>query len=281
MALGKGLSALIPEKSQKKDEGTMAVKTSLISDNKLQPRTNYDAAKLNQLKESIRANGLLQPILVRPKDGGYEVVAGERRLKAARALGLEEVPVVVKNVSDKESLVLALIENIQREELNPIEEAKAFKKLLEDFNVNQETIAFSVGKDRTTISNTLRLLNLPTFVQNALAEGALSMGHARALVGIESGKEIKRVYELIVVNSLSVRDVEKLVMSTSKKESRREKIKQQKRHEIVVLEESLQKVFGTRVSVDSKNSKGKIIIDYYSLEDLERILNLLKRLINE
>lgn len=282
MALGKGLSALIPEKSaQRKEEGALFIKTSSISDNKFQPRVNYDEDKLSELKASIKQNGLLQPILVRPTDNGYEVVAGERRLKAVRALGLEEIPVIVKDVSDQESLVLALIENIQREELNPIEEARAFKKLLEEFSLNHETIASSVGKDRTTISNALRLLSLPDFVQKGLAEGLVTMGHARTLVGIESEREVRRIFDLIVSGGLSVRDTEKTVMTTAKKESRRAKTNEYKKQEIVALEELLQKMFGTKVHVESKNSKGKIIIEYYSLSDLERILNLLKRSANE
>lgn len=278
MALGKGLSALIPEKSNRKnEEGVFLVKTATISDSSQQPRSNYDSEKLNQLKESIKENGMLQPILVRPTDKGFEVVAGERRLKAARALGLEDIPVVVKNISDKESLVLALIENIQREELNPIEEAKAFEKLMKDFSFSQEDVAASVGKDRATISNALRLLSLPAFVQTALMDGVVSMGQARTLIGIASERETRKIFDEIVQGGLSVREVEKLVMGTAKKESRRAKTQQRKSHEILMLEESLQKVFGTKVEVQAKKEKGKIIIDYYSLSDLERILNYLKK----
>ena len=162
-ALGKGLSALIPKKtgSQDKSESVLYLKTSSIRDNSLQPRTNYNDDKLNDLKASIKEKGVLQPILVREKDGQYEVVAGERRLKAVRGLGLEEIPAIVKEVTDREAFVIALIENIQREELNPIEEAEAYNKLIKEFDYTQEEVAQSVGKDRSTISNLLRVLKLP------------------------------------------------------------------------------------------------------------------------
>src|SRR3989338_3809460 len=208
-ALGKGLSALIPEKTgQSKGEAVVYLKTSSVLDNRLQPRTNYNDEKLNDLKASIKEKGILQPILVRLKDGRHEVVAGERRLKAARSLNVPEIPAIVREVSDQEALVLALIENIQREELNPIEEAEAYKKLIEEFHYTQDMVAESVGKDRSTITNLLRLLKLPAEIQQSVYDGELSVGHARALLSVESLVEQKKLFDLAVKKGLSVREIE-------------------------------------------------------------------------
>lgn len=276
-ALGKGLSALIPEK---KDVGRKEVitllKASDVKNNSVQPRTNYDQAKLDELKASIKEKGLLQPILVREKNGSYEVIAGERRLRAARELNLEEIPVVIKNVDDQEALVLALIENIQREELNAIEEAEAYKKLIEEFQFSQDHVAQSVGKDRSTISNLLRLLKLPSEIQKSLYDGQLTMGHARALLAIESSPEQKRLFDIIVKKGISVRELENLVKSQSKKESRRAKTNVKLPH-FLALEEGLQKLLGTKVRINTQKKRGQISIDYYSTEDLERIIKIIIR----
>src|SRR3990167_4742512 len=179
-ALGKGLSALIPEKAEvKAGEKVAEINIRSIKFNSQQPRKNYDDEKLQELISSIKEKGVLQPILVRPKGENYEVIAGERRLRAALALNLEKVPVVIRPASDQEALVLALIENIQREELNPIEEAQAFRKLIEEFSYTQESVAQSVGKDRSTITNLLRLLKLPQSIQEGIAKGVISEGHGR------------------------------------------------------------------------------------------------------
>lgn len=276
-ALGKGLSALIPEREEKRGEAVLYLKTSVLKDNSLQPRTNYDDAKLNELKASIKEKGIFQPILVREKNGNYEVVAGERRLRAARALGLEEVPAIVKKVNDQEALVISLVENIQREELNPIEEAEAFKRLIEEFNYTQDAVAQSVGKDRSTISNTLRLLKLPKDMQASIYNGTISFGHARALLGVESIAEQKRLYALTIKKNLSVRELESLARGESKISSRREKIKKGQDHEIVALQEELQRTLGTKVRLQHQKKRGKIIIEYYSIDDLERILKIIKK----
>ena len=186
-ALGKGLSALIPERKAAESGETVArLKTESIIDNRLQPRTVYDDDKLNDLKASIKEKGVLQPILVRSKGAQYEVIAGERRLKAARALGLDEIPAIIRDVSDQEAFVIALIENIQREELNPIEEAEAYHKMIEEFGYTQEAVAQSVGKDRTTVTNLLRILKLPADMRGSISGGQISVGHARALLAIEN-----------------------------------------------------------------------------------------------
>lgn len=277
-ALGKGLSALIPKTGgQDRNEFVLYLKTSSIRDNSLQPRTNYDDDKLNDLKASIKEKGVLQPILVREKDGQYEVVAGERRLKAVRALGLEEIPAIVKEVTDREAFVIALIENIQREELNPIEEAEAYNKLIKEFDYTQEEVAKSVGKDRSTISNLLRVLKLPPEIRKSVYDGELSVGHARTLLGVDMPTEQKRLFALIIKKGLSVRELENLVQSKNKRGSRRIKPQAVKDHEVVALEEDLQKTLGTKVRVTTQKKRGKITIEYYSLDDLDRIIRLIKK----
>lgn len=274
-ALGRGLAALIPEKVEKREESVVSIKTQEISDNKFQPRTNFDDAKFNELKSSIKEKGILQPILVREKDGGYEVIAGERRLKAARALNLENVPALVKKVTDQEALVIALIENIQREELNPIEEAEAYKRLIEEFNFSHEAIAQNVGKDRSTITNLLRLLKLSNDIQKSIYAGQLSVGHGRALLSLEIPAEQDRIFKLTVKKGLSVREVENLIKTIVSGGARREKGKKIKSHEVLALEEELQKVMGTKVRIMPQKKRGKIVIEYYSFDDLDRIIRLI------
>ncbi len=276
--LGKGLSALIPEnKGLDVQEGIKFLNVLSIQDNSLQPRTDYDEASLEELKASIKEKGVLQPILVRLKNGQYEVVAGERRLRAVRALGIKEVPVVVKELTDQETLVVALVENIQREDLNPIEEAEAFRRLIEEFHYTQEKVAQSVGKDRTTVSNLLRLLKLPKIVQEYVYSNKISMGHARALLGVEGEKNVVSLANLIIEKNLSVREVEDIVRKGKESSFSQKKNVSVKGHEILALEEDLQKVLGTKVNVHAKNKKGKLVIEYYSLEDLDRIVGLIKK----
>lgn len=272
-ALGKGLSALIPEQNiDVKGQSVAYLDISRINDSSVQPRTNYDQEKLDELKTSINEKGVLQPILVRKMGNNYEVVAGERRLRASRQLGLSEVPVLITEVSDKEALVMALVENIQREELNPIEEAQAFKKLIEEFQYTQEQVAQSVGKDRSTISNLIRLLRLPDEIKKSVYDQKLSVGHARALLGVETFIDQINLYKKVIKNDLSVRELENLISRTSEASSRREKKIKSKDSQIVTLEENLQKLLGTKVSVLSKKKRGKIVIEYYSHGDLDRII---------
>ena len=278
--LGKGLLALISEKNENnraKEEYVAYIKTELIRDNSQQPRTNYDDTKLNDLKASIKEKGVLQPILVRKKDNGFEVIAGERRLRAARALNMNEIPVIVREATDQEALVIALVENIQREELNPIEEAEAYKRLIEEFLYTQETVAQSVGKDRSTVSNLLRLLKLPKDIQKNIYNGNISVGHARALLSLESLSEQSRIVEFILKKGLSVREVEKLVKQETKLNNVQEKKEKTKANDIVFLEEELQRMLGTKVRIDAQKKRGKIVIEYYSLDDLERIMKSIKK----
>jgi len=278
-ALGKGLSALIPDKDRSDSiagEVVAYLKTSSIRDNKFQPRTDYDENKLKDLMESIKEKGIIQPILVREiEEGGYEVIAGERRIKAARALNMEDIPAIIKSVNDEEALIIALIENVQREDLNPIEEAQAYKRLIENFNLNQEDVAKAVGKDRSTISNIMRLLKLPDEIQQLVYGGDITMGHARALLALESSDDIKKFFAKIKEKSLSVRELENLIQSQEGK-PRRVKKKGERDHEIVALEEELQKALGTKVRIKANKKRGKVIIEYYSLDDLDRIIRKIK-----
>jgi ParB family transcriptional regulator, chromosome partitioning protein len=278
--LGKGLSALIPANSdQSSTDNVSYIKTALIKDNSLQPRTHYDEAKLAELAASIKEKGVLQPILVRKLGTEYEVIAGERRLRAARSLNLESVPAVVRVATDREALVLALVENIQREELNAIEEAQSFRKLIDEFNFSQEDVAKSIGKDRSTVNNLLRLLKLPEEIQKAVFAGQLSTGHARALLAVEDKKLQNKIFNDVIANGLSVREVEKLVKIVGEDSVLVEKAKktEPKNPDVVSLEEDLRRSLGTKVSVLAKNKKGKIVIEYYSLSDLDRIIGILKK----
>lgn len=285
MALGKGLSALIPEKTQdiindtsQSISNVKEIEVSSIQDNRFQPRQNYDETRLIELMESIKAKGFLQPIVVRKFKDGYEVIAGERRLKAARKLGLEKIPVLVKEATDKEVLELALVENIQREDLNPIEKAISYQRFIEEFGYAQEDVAKAIGKDRVTVSNLLRLLKLPNEIRNAIIDGKISEGHARALVSIDDLNTQMMVFWEILNKGLSVRDVEarvRRIMSTGKAHSKKRVAL--KDPEILVLEEELRHLFGTKVIVDNKRgNKGRLLIEYYSLQDFDRILSVMR-----
>ena len=289
-ALGKGLSALISKKSSEtatnknipsleiNSSGDIAyVKTISILENRFQPRQKYDESKLAELKASIKEKGVLQPILVRRHEDGYEVVAGERRLKAAKAIGLQEVPVIIKNVTDREALVLALVENIQREELNAIEEALGFKRLMEEFQFTQESIAEAIGKDRSTVTNLLRLLRLPEEIQKQVADDKISMGHARALLSLEDTSIQKKMAQFIIDKGLSVRQIEELVKKAHQGQNIVQAAKtKSKNRDIEILEEELRKILGTKVFIEDKKGKGKLVVEYYTLDDLDRILGILR-----
>ena len=284
MALGRGLSALISEKKDVVEEqaGALQVATALIKDNRLQPRQTYDVVKIDELAASIKDKGLLQPIVVRRAGEGYEVIAGERRLKAARQLGLEKVPVIVKEADDQEALVLALIENIQREELNPIEEAESFRRLIEEFKHTQEDVARMVSKDRATVANLVRLLKLPKEIQKAVADGKLTTGHARPLLSIQDAAVQREIFDRILAKGFSVREVEEQVkaLSEGKKPAKKTAAPRStmKDPELASLEEELRRVFGTKVEIHNKRgNKGRLVIEYYSLNDFDRILEVVRK----
>jgi len=279
--LGLGLEALLGPKVSDTprpagDSPPATLKLAVLQPGKYQPRTRMDEGSLYELAESIKSQGIMQPILVRHKNDGYEVVAGERRLRAAQSLGLEEIPALIKDVSDEEALVLALIENIQREELNPIEEGKAYKRLMDEFHLNQEQVADAVGKERPTVSNILRLLKLPQAVQDAVAKKMISMGHARTLLSIEDKDKQYQVFLQFLEGGISVRQAEQISKASFSDEKRKKSKPADRDHEIVRLEEELQRVLGTKVKIDAQKKRGKIVIEYYSLEDLDRILEKIR-----
>lgn len=277
-ALGRGLESLIP--SINKSHGVDSVVTiplNKIKPNRFQPRKKFNEEKLKDLADSIKKHGLAQPILVAASvvPGEYEIIAGERRFRASKLAGKKDIKAIVKQFADdKQRFDLALIENIQRENLDPIEEAKAFKRLIEEFEHTHDQIAEVVGKERSVISNTLRLLSLPDDVQSLISEGKITPGHGRMLAGIESLEEITRIVNRILNENLSVRTVEKLA---SELKSEKKAVKQKKQEiELVHLKENLQRKFGSKVNITGNSKKGKIEIYYYSLADLERIINELK-----
>lgn len=273
--LGKGLSALMPKRSV--DSGAKVVNLDIgeIEFSHLQPRQQVSAEKLDELSASIKEKGVIQPVLVRPKqEGGYELIAGERRLRAAKKLGFTQLPAIIKDVQDAEALQLSLIENIQREELNPLEEAQAYQQLISQFGFTQEKIARVVGKGASFVSNTLRLLKLPKEIQAALRQGMISMGHARTILALKGLDEQDRLFKRTITQRLSVRELETLVAKRVGT-TRRKKISGRDPH-LVALEEQLQRMLGTKVRILAGRKRGRIILEYYSLNDLERILKLLK-----
>ena len=273
-ALGRGLSALIPDAAPPgAGERALDVDSDLLRPNKFQPRTNIDDSKIEELARSIRSNGIIQPIVVRKVDGGYEIVAGERRWRASQRAGLLKVPVVVRDIPEDRLLASALIENIQREDLNPIEEAHAYRRLADEYQLTQEQIADAVGKDRSSIANFLRLLRLPQEVRANLGSGALSMGHARALLGLPDETSQLRVARDVVAKNLSVRETEALVKKATQPAAPKEPA--QKDVHTRAAEEKLRFVLGTRVRIERKRKGGSIEIDFESEDELQRLFEAL------
>ncbi|MDP2043720.1 MAG: ParB/RepB/Spo0J family partition protein [Candidatus Omnitrophota bacterium] len=278
-ALGKGLSALIPEKvleSAAHKEEIIYVQSGQIKPNPFQPREDFNQQNIEELAQSIKEKGIIQPLLVRRRGDNYELIAGERRLRAANSLGLKEIPIIVRDVTDQDSLELALIENIQREDLNPIEEAHAYQHLIDKFKVTQEKISEVLGKARVTITNTLRLLKLPHEIQEEMKKGRISFAHGRALLEIEDANHQRSLAQEIIAKGLSVRELESLI-KTSRPKSLKRKIGQGQREPIVaVLEEQLQHALATKVRISKRKKRGHINIEFYSQEDLERIVKVIK-----
>ena len=272
--LGKGLSALIPDIEEDKTRNVTEINLKDIKKNPYQPRKNIDDEKLKEMLQSIREHGVIQPVLVRKVDQGYELVAGERRIRAAQLAKLEKIPAVIRDFNENEMLEISLIENIQRENLNPLEEAEAYKRLMEEFGFNQEKIAERLGKSRPVIANTLRLLSLEEKVKSYLKEGKISAGHARALASIEEMELQREVAEEILKKNLTVRKVEE-VLQQLKKKKEKEEIPPPKKPKadpfLLDLEEKLCRYFGTKVKIVEGKNKGKVEIEYYSPGELERI----------
>ena len=274
-ALGKGLEALIPDHRRDAGEGdgrVIEVIVDEIAANPYQPRSRVNETSLEDLRQSISEKGVLQPVIVRRKSGRFELVAGERRLRAAKLANLKAIPAIVKPVSDSEALEIALVENLQREDLNPIDEARGYKELINRFELTQEQLATKLGRDRSTIANMLRLLNLPKQVRSGLEEGKITMGHARALLGLEDPKQIEGVYRTILHRGLSVRQVEALIRRRLKAKNRRTRTAPAVDTELGRIEEDLMRKLGTRVRVISHGGHGRIEIEFYSNDDLTRIL---------
>jgi len=275
-ALGKGLQALLPEKKtlvwkvEQDGQAISMVPLKQIIPNRYQPRTIFVEDELEGLAQSIKEHGVLQPIVVRRKgDGVYELIAGERRLRAATLAGLTTIPALVRNSNDEKSLALALVENIQRQNLNPMEEAKAYSRLMGEFGLTQDLVASSVGKDRSTIANILRLLTLPKEVQQFIESGNLSLGHAKVLAGVSSPSIQLQIAKRIVSGQLSVRQTEQLLARQKSEGSGKQlKVVPNKYHH---LEDQLRKHFGTKVQVKAAAKGGQLVIHYYSDEELDRI----------
>lgn len=284
--LGKGLDALIPntiektnskskeDKSNEKNPGDKLVKITMIEPNREQPRKNFDEDSLLELAESIKQFGLLQPILVQDKGTYYEIIAGERRWRAAKLAGIKEVPVIIRNLTEQEIVEISLIENIQREDLNPIEEAMAYKRLLTEFNLKQDEVAERVSKSRTAVTNSIRLLKLCDEVQQMIIDDMITTGHARALISIEDSEKQYMIAQKIFDEKLSVRDVEKLMKELNKPVKENKEPKKNEKLEIIYdeIEEKIKQSLGTKVVISSKgNGAGKVEIEFYSHDDLEKI----------
>lgn len=274
--LGKGLSALFEDNSVEEQIGSGAVKLKIfdIEPNKNQPRKYFDEEALSELSSSIAEHGILQPIVVRPiAETGYQIVAGERRWRAARLAGLTEVPVIIKELTDKQVMELALIENLQREDLNPIEEAEGYKALMETHELTQETVAKRVGKSRSAVANSMRLLNLPESVREMARDGRISAGHARTLLAFEDVETVKAVANEIIEKGLSVRDVEKL----AQKKPAAEKTAKIKRRDSFYdeVELALSSELGRKIKVNKGRGKGTIEIEFYGKDDLKELANLI------
>ena len=290
--LGRGIGNLIPEETKDekdvvvkevvkevvvKEPAEVKVRISQVEPNKEQPRKYVDEDALIELSESIKQYGVLQPLLVQKKDNYYEIIAGERRWRAAKLAGVKEIPVVIKDYSDQEVMEIALIENIQREDLNPIEEAQAYQRLIKDYRLKQDEVAEKVSKSRAAITNSLRLLKLDKRVQEMVMEGKISNGHARTIISIEDGDKQYAIAQKIFDEKLSVREVEKLMREQDKKGKQPKELPE---NDFVYrdLEEKLSKSLGTQVTIKNKsNNKGKIEIQYYSQSELERILEFLPK----
>jgi ParB family transcriptional regulator, chromosome partitioning protein len=279
-ALGKGISALIPtaDAEDVQSKKIAFLELGRVKPNPLQPREDFDPESMAELVQSIKEKGLLQPILVRPKGDNYELIAGERRLRAANLLNLKEIPAIIKDVEDRDSLELALIENIQRQELNPIEEARAYQYLIEKFQLTQEEVGDVLGKSRVTITNSLRLLKLPGEIQEEVKSGRISYAHGRALLEIEDINLQRKMVRDIISKSLSVRELETMIKTRrplagkSRSGAKSKNIDPQ----VVILEEQLQQVLATKIRIVKNKKRGHIVIEFYSQEDLERIVNKMR-----
>ncbi|MDD4907799.1 MAG: ParB/RepB/Spo0J family partition protein [Candidatus Omnitrophica bacterium] len=275
--LGRGISALIPPKELEAGEHTEKIVflgVDQVQPNPFQPRKEFDSESLEELTQSIREKGIIQPILVRRRGDIYELIAGERRFRAAKSLGINEIPAIIKNVDDEESLEISLIENIQRQELNPIEEAHAYQYLIDKFGLTQESVSDVVGKARVSITNTLRLLKLPLEIQEEIKNGRISYAHGRALLEMDDANKQRHLAQEIISKGLSVRELEAIVKKIRPRSTRHKAVKERD-VSLAAKEEALQHVYGTKVKIVRQRKRGHVLIEFYSSEDMDRVINIL------
>jgi ParB family chromosome partitioning protein len=274
-ALGKGLKAFLPEEyGILKDEKFVDVDVEDLKPNPLQPRQDFDQDAIEELARSIEETGILQPLVVVPEGNQYKIVVGERRWRAAQKIGMTKIPAIVRHLSEQEQIEVSLVENLQRKDLNPIEIALAYQKLMHELNYTQEMVAEKVGKDRTSVANFTRLLKLPPEIQKMVAEGKISMGHARALITLEKPDQQIFISRLIVQKNLSVRDVEK--MMAEKRQPSSPKPKQPLDPDLLALQDELVQILGTKVAISGNSQKGIVKLFYFSLEELNRLFDKIK-----
>ncbi len=278
--LGKGLDALFPDIGLR-NEGPVGnfleCDIDRIQPNPYQPRSDFPENEMVELADSVKVQGILQPLLVRESSDGYELIAGERRLRAAKMAGLFKVPVIIKNIKDTELLELSIVENIQRQNLNPMEEAEAYLKLLTDFKLTQDRVAKRVGKSRSAVANFLRLNQLPNDIKNSIKDGLISMGHARALLGADTSALQRKAWKIVILRGMSVRETEALIQRlNSEKVKEKKPVKRSEDIYFSNIEEDLARHFGTKVMIKRRGQKGKVEIEFYSNDDLDRLLNLFK-----
>ncbi|BAQ15234.1 chromosome partitioning protein ParB [Clostridium botulinum] len=276
-ALGKGLGALIPEKSQENKDSINTISINLIKPNNEQPRKNFDEEKIGYLAQSIKEHGIIQPLVLKKEGNLYTIVAGERRWRAAKLVGIKKIPAVVMDLDDRSVLEISLIENIQRQDLNCIEEAQAYKNLIQEFKITQDVLSIRIGKSRAAIANCMRLLALDKRVQQYLIDGVITEGHGRALLALKENELQYKLSQTIIDENLSVRETERIIRNIYKEKKNKNNAKD---NEIVPyykdIKSKLESLFDTKVNLQNNKNKGKIEIEYYSEDDLQRILDILK-----
>lgn len=281
IALGRGLDALIPgiDTVEDRSKEYFQCDIELIRPNRFQPRLRFSDDELEELSRSIKEHGIIQPLLVREDDNGYELATGERRLRAAKNAGLSHVPVVVKNITDSDLLEMSIVENIQREDLNPMEEAEAYNMLITEFDLTQDQVAVRVGKSRSAVANFLRLRQLPEQIKISIIDGALSMGHARALLGAKTSAQQNAAWRSVISKGLSVRETENLIKRLKSEEIKpKESSPSSEQRYLLSLAEDLSRHFGTQVQIKRRGQTGTVEIKFYSNDDLDRLLSLLKQI---
>lgn len=288
--LGKGLEALfsnseidaqeisVTKKEESEEKGISFININEIKPNQNQPRKSFNEEKLEELAASIIENGLIQPVILRKADKGYEIVAGERRWRACRKAGLKEIPCIIREFTDEQNMLIAIIENMQREDLNPIEEAEGLNQMIVNFGMTQEQVSKSVGKSRPYITNALRLLKLPSEIREMLLANQLSAGHARAIAGISDTEKQIQLAEYAIKEGLSVREIEKIIKEENAPKKKISRKKAEKSADVRKVEDDLKQIMGTKVNLNQSGKKGKIEIEYYSRDELERLIEMLKSL---